>query len=557
MPDGTLMSDTEHARLRAFKVISNFNIDLNSISANGGLRRFSVVGTNGSIFSLVIKNAAGNYYDFSTKTFVTTQKRLKNQIIKSNIYNGSITFPSVGSDDQYDILLFAESAYNTFHADYKQVRFNNGSIDINSSTGSNSNLLQKVIYQYTDVTITLSATAPQTLRGITTGFSSMVVTTDTITSGRGGAVGKTAFSITVTAAAARAFQINKQPTINDLTAFTTAIFGDAVIIPGEDIWAGAVRNTDTTNGTVSSETAVTMDAVVANKMKVGDRVTGTGIASTSVVTVAALPSTYVFTASENVSIGDGVTLTFTPPYYYRYNVAASSSIHKLGEGMTYIDPDLPLIDRVTIGAYKATTTYTTDVHAEDGSIKEIENVITDVSIPPLDSIGLKPTIVKGLVTKQLGNITFSKQLINDVDDTNAKYFFGHGPSTIKKIHNAEIRLTDLKVELTAPTTTTTEATSAHATIAVADREGVINNISTVSGIGIDSSVADPTITSGGGADGAGDWIMGATQSLENGITLTVGRTSRVAVITGNIEFINVDDTNFTLYFDLERFLNAA
>ena len=113
------------------------------------------------------------------------------------------------------------------------------------------------------------------------------------------------------------------------------------------------------------------------------------------------------------------------------------------------------------------------------------------------------------------------------------------------------------MELTAPTTTTTEATSAHATIAVADREGVINNVSTVSGIGIDSSVTDPTLTTGGGLDGAGDWIMNAVQSLESGITLTVGGTSRVATITGNIEILNVDDTSFTLYFDVEKFLSTS
>ena len=113
------------------------------------------------------------------------------------------------------------------------------------------------------------------------------------------------------------------------------------------------------------------------------------------------------------------------------------------------------------------------------------------------------------------------------------------------------------MELTAPTTTTTEATSAHATIAVADREGVINNVSTVSGIGINASVANPTITSGGGADGAGDWVMGAVQTLENGITLTVGGTSRVATITGNIEVLNVQTSSFTLYFDIDDFLSAS
>ena len=120
-----------------------------------------------------------------------------------------------------------------------------------------------------------------------------------------------------------------------------------------------------------------------------------------------------------------------------------------------------------------------------------------------------------------------------------------------------MKFTDLKVALTAPTTTTTEATSSHATIAVADREGVINNVSTVSGIGIDSSVANPTITSGGSADGAGDWVMSATQTLESGITLTVGETSRNVTITGNIEVLNCGNSDFTIYMDIYKFLTGS
>ena len=111
--------------------------------------------------------------------------------------------------------------------------------------------------------------------------------------------------------------------------------------------------------------------------------------------------------------------------------------------------------------------------------------------------------------------------------------------------------------MTAPTTTTTEATSAHATIAVADREGVINNVSRVGGIGIDPSVQNPLITSGGGADGAGDWVMDAVQTLENGITLTVENTSRVATITGNIEIIKAGTADQTLRFDLEKLLSTS
>ena len=50
-------------------------------------------------------------------------------------------FPSITDNDQYDIYLFAGSAFDTIHADYKEVRFGDGSLDINSSKGSNSSLL--------------------------------------------------------------------------------------------------------------------------------------------------------------------------------------------------------------------------------------------------------------------------------------------------------------------------------------------------------------------------------------------------------------------------------
>ncbi len=281
------------------------------------------------------------------------------------------------------------------------------------------------------------------------------------------------------------------------------------------------------------------------------------------------------------------------------------------------------------------TTYVTEVQNEDGSIEEVTNTVVNASAPALDPLGYKPTITNGVITKQLGNITFSNKIIGDVDDVNAKVFYAHGPSAIKTIHNTEIKLSDLKVELATPVTTVT-SDSTDTTIPVANREGVINNISTISGIGVDTtlarstdtvdgtsfadvtkivmdnnvaskmvvgdrvtgsgisinstvtvaaldpdgdnvkefsvseaiSVADgitltftpyalPIITSGGGASGAGDWTIGTSQVLPQNTVLTVGGTSRVATITGNIEFVNVDDTSFTLYFDVERFLSAS
>ena len=538
------------------KIINSLNLDLNDIAASGENRVFSVEGDVGAIFSLEIKNEDNKYYNFSTETFTTAKARLKQvKIGGSGEYSGTIKFPSVGDDDQYDIYLWAESAYDTQHSGFVEVRFADGSLDINSSTGSNSNLLQKVIYQFDDVVVTLSAVAPGTTRG-TTAFTSMALSTDTLTVGRGTNSGKQAFSVAVTAATDKTFQISRQPTADDITAWTLAVFGDPVLIPGEDIWGGEVRSTDTTNGAVESGTTITMDAAVASKMKADDRVTGTGIPSTSTVTVSSLSGTNTFVASEAITIGDEVTLTFTPPAYYRYSVAAASSIHKLASGMVFVDSDNPTVSLTTIAPYKGTSTYTTEVLTADGDITKKTNVTTDIIVPALDPAGNKPTISNGLVTKQLGNITFDKQLWKDVDDTNNKYFYAYGPDTVRKIHNVGIKLTDLKVTLTEVTTTTTAAVNNSTTIPVAERKGTVVNVSTISGIGIDSSVANPTVASATD-EGAGNWTASAAQTLEEGVTLTIGGTGKVATITGNIEFINVDAASFTVYFDVEKFLTAS
>jgi len=543
------------------KIIKSFDIDLNSLPASGETRAFTVQGDNGAIFSLEIRNEDGYYYNFSTKTFAATKSRLENKKVNHNGYSGSIAFPKITDNDQYDIYLWAGTAWDTKHVDRSLVRFSDGSVDINSSTGSSSAVIQKVIYQYTDTTITLSAIAPEAAR-TTTNFSSMSVTTDTIIAGRNTNITSIPFEITVTSAATKAFEIKRQPTSQDVTVSTTAIIGDAVILHGEDIWAGTVRSTDTVDGAVSSATKIVMDNNVASKMKVGDRVTGTGIAASSVITVVALnpdgDNVKEFSVSSAVSVSDGVTLTFTPPHYYRYNVAAASSLHKLTRGMILVDPDSldAVVPRATIGPYKETTTITTKKLNDDGTMNENERVITTLDVPAIDHLGYRPTIVNGVITKQLGNITFSTQVSNDIDDTNAKTFYGHGTSAINNMHNTEVSFSDLKVELTKPTTTTTSTVSNSTTVGVADREGTVQNVSTISGIGIAPGATNPTVTSAT-ADGAGNWTISVAQTLEDGITLTVENTSRVAVITGNIELLNINDSNFTIYFDVEKFLTAS
>ena len=628
------------------KVINSFKIDLSSMTAAGVVRNFNVIGDNGAIFSLEVKNEDNKYYNFSTNTFTTAYARLKNKRIDSNAYTGSITFPLVGDDDQYDIYLYAESMHDTIHAAYSEVRFDDGSLDINSSTGSNSNLLKKVIYQYDDAVITLSAIGTIASLQSTGGFVGMSASSDSITVGRGNSSGKTAFSIAVTAATDKSLEIARQPTINDLIANTAVTIGSGVQIEGEDIWAGTVRSSGLTvnvsSGTLADDDPpnVTMDSDVSTtRWRVGDRITGntaldakTGDNAVTVSAIDVGSNAKVFTMSEGIVIADNETLTFTPPYYYRWSTHSSSSIHKLLPSMRMFTADALILENI-ISSYEDTTTYTTEIRSEDGSIEEITNTVTNVSVPALDPLGFKPTITNGLVSQQRGNITFANQVKGDFAGVGAR-FIAYGSDAIKAIHDTEITITDLKVELKEVTTTTTAVVNNSTTIPVTERKGTVANISTINGIGIDTSASRSTDTVDGAIsssvkivmdslvankmkvndrvtgigipsssvvtveelnpdgdntkefsvsekvfiddgvtltftphalpvitsatdEGSGNWTASTAQTLESGITLTVGSTGKTAIITGNIEFVNVDDTSFTLYFDVEKFLTAS
>ena len=618
------------------KVITSFEIDLSDIKAATTTKPFSVLGQNGAVFSLEVKNEDGHYYNFITKAFQASVSRLDNKIIENGSYVGAITFPTVTDDDHYDIYLWAET--NTVHTGYNEVRFGDGSIDINSSTGSNSFLLQKVIYQYTDSTLTLQGFSPN-------GTVAGTMGTDTITVTRFGSKTKTAFSLTATAGATAAYRVLKQPVANDILSFVSPVVGSAPIdLPGENIYP-AVSNTDTVDGTgfaagtatkivmdtnvadkmavgdkitiattaltdtvdgaVSSGVKVVMDSNVATKMAVGDRITASlsGVPNVlltetnpTIVTVAALnpdgDNVKEFSMSQAVGLSDGETLTFTPKCNRElFTVAALNPDEDNAKEFSYVDSAgstssrFGVRDGATLSfSNRKNFSWPIDNYAniltEDMIVFPATNVTADTSIgiyqdivtlfegtekenkiiknerPALSTLAKKPTVAKGLVTVQEGQIVFDKQQVLALAGDTLKVG-GYGESEILRVYGWEVKFTDLAIALTAPTTTTTEATSAHATIAVADREGVINNVSTVSGIGINPALADPTLTTGGGLDGAGDWVMSAVQTLESGITLTVGNTGRIATITGNIEIVKAGTADQTLRFDVEKLLSTS
>ena len=596
------------------KLITSFDLDFSDLPATSERRSFSISGDEGAEFKLEIKdNTTGYYYNFVTNLFQASSSSLEEQI-SSGLYSGSIIFPAItGGDDQYDIFLYAKK--DTRHTTYSEFRFEDGSLDINSSTGSDSLMMQKVIYQYAALTLTLNGYSPNSTVGGTIG-------TDTISVNRGKSKVKTAFSFITTASSTAAYRVLKQPIADDAIAFIQPVIGSAPIdLPGENTYPtartaftgddvnGAVTGgtnvrmdavdisaniaggdkitspvtTDTVNGDFSGgATAITMDTAVATKMAVGDQVTGTAALDAGIFTVASIDSTNVFSLNASAAIDDGTTLTFsskvnrslttvgtlfpatatdftmsqaiqfrdnqpltfTPRMNYSWPITKANLIKP---GMLIV-PSTNVTTGTRVGAYEDTVTIFEGTNDE--------RVIVKNARPAISTVGKKPTVAKGLITAQDGEVVFNKQQALALAGGTIK-LGGYGESEILRVFGWDVKFTDLAIALTAPTTTTTEATSAHATIAVADREGIINNVSTVSGIGINPALADPTLTTGGGLDGAGDWVMSAVQTLESGITLTVGNTGRIATITGNIEVLKAGTSDQTIRFDIEKLLSTS
>tara|TARA_R100000234_G_scaffold113928_2_gene88722 strand:- start:370 stop:1335 length:966 start_codon:yes stop_codon:yes gene_type:complete len=251
-----------------------------------------------------------------------------------------------------------------------------------------------------------------------------------------------------------------------------------------------------------------------------------------------------FTMSQAIQLRDNAPLTFSPRKNYQWPL---NSVDKISDGMIVV-PSTNVTTGTRISKYLNTIKIYENTDLEQTVIKN--------EAPAVDKKGLKPTIVKGLVTGQGGNVVFSKQQAFALAGDTLK-IGGYGTEQVLNVHGYEIKFTDLAVTLTPITTTTTAASFDSTSVVVAARDGIMNSTSTVSGIGIDPSSTAPTVNSGANATGAGTIVLSAAQTLENGITLTFSGAGKVATITGNIEIIKTGTANATLYFDVEKLLTSA
>ena len=187
---------------------------------------------------------------------------------------------------------------------------------------------------------------------------------------------------------------------------------------------------------------------------------------------------------------------------------------------------------------------------------EREEKIIKNQAPATSTKAQKPTITKGLVTTQAGNVVFNKQQVLALA-SDAMKIGGYGTGQILSVFGWDLKFSDLALKLTPITTTTTAASSSSTSVALTARDGILNSTSTVSGIGIDAAVVGPTVDSGANATGAGTVVLSAAQTLESGITLTFPGAGKTATITGNIEVIKVGTGSPTIRFDINKLLASA
>ena len=299
---------------------------------------------------------------------------------------------------------------------------------------------------------------------------------------------------------------------------------------------------------MSSTDLVTMTADVADKMKPGDRVTGTGISSSDVVTVLNITdgTAKQFRASQNVSISSGVTLTFREPQYYQWELSTSVDLIKKGMSVTGSGQ---LESNTTISDYKDSIKIFENTKKEETIIKHLA--------PFSNTVGYTPTITRGEISTQAGYVIFNQQQRYALAGQGLR-IGGYGTNEVLRLYGYEIELSDLKIALTPMTTTTTAAVTNSTTVNVTLQNGILpSGVSSVSGIGIDSTTVAPTVSLRAGAINQGNLTLSAAQTLEKGASLTFTGSGQVATITGKIKILKTGTSNQAIRFDIEKLLTIT
>tara|TARA_R100000458_G_scaffold59264_1_gene69316 strand:- start:861 stop:2645 length:1785 start_codon:yes stop_codon:yes gene_type:complete len=571
MPNGKLMSDADHIAAYGYieKVISGIDIDTKDINYLGETRKFTIRGDKGAVFSLQIYTNSGSYYDFNNNSWTSSKTGLKNIELTKSVYSSQITFTPIGAGSlvTYTIDLIAETVQNikTSHPSLTESRFLDDSIDLNNSSGSNSNLLQKIIYQDVKKNLYLSCIAPSryaastgTVNGTVSSNARIIIdqdATDPKIVNVGDKVTGTGIASSVHALV---FAVNPDgDNVNEIEVDRVVSVSDGVTLtftPGFN--SVTPHSTDSTSGRSSIEISSSGNTKTSFSITC-TAATGRTFSAIRVPTINDLCAftTVNFESSALPILGEDTSSST----YYRWPV---NNIAKLSEGMFLDSARTGTGANTTHPAAQISKYLTTQTKTEvidnkyDKEIREI--IIDDVRIGGVDSYGNSITAIDrtGVVTAQKGNIIFDKQQrVGLASDSNVR-IFGYGAKKIKDLTGIDISLSNVTITPTQISTTTSGAISDSQTLALTE-VGNISSLSQVRGIGINPEATNPTVKYKTSVSGAGNVVVSSAQTIESGQTLYFDGASNVLTITGEIEISNMGISDTTLYFDLEKFVNVV
>ena len=640
MPNGKLMKDADHIAMFGYidKKITGSNIDVTDIAYNGETRSFQISGQPGAVFSIEIydDSTTPNYYNFKTRTFSTTKSSLNKNYFKSNIYDFDVVFPSIefidatcdynddptiahDDDDgkikagmtvtgtgipagatvnsvtsdtsfelsasttggavtngaltfgglikKYTINIIAETGNNirTSHTDFEQVNFEDGSININACKGSNSNILQKIIYQDVKKNLHLSCIAPSlyltsadTVNGAVSSSNRIVID--------GSAIDPNIVQVgdlvtgTGIAASVHAIVDKIDPDGDNTNEIQTSIadsIGDGVAITFTPPFNGI-----TPHGTDSTTGAQSIELSSGKYSSYGFTITVTAPAGRT-LSAFRTPTTDDLCVFKNVTFGSSALAisgedTDSDAKFFRWPV---TNIAGLASGMT-LDParsgtGANTTTPAAISQYTTTQT-STRVVEEKYSSTIIEEELEDVSVNGIDAYGYDITAIDrtGAITARQGNITFDTQQLDALKSDSNVRIFGHGKNNINNVTGTELEIKNVVITPTQVSTTTTGSVSNSTTIPLTEIRDISRN-STVRGVGIDASAVNPIVTNKAAASGGANITVSAAQTLESGQTLFFDGASRIITITGTVVVKKMGISDTTVYFDLERFIRCA
>ena len=354
--------------------INNIIIDSSPMGSAIATKSYTVFGDPGSVFTMTVTNEDTSYYNFSEEldkngqlktalAFSSTPASLAPKTIgEDGTYTNTIQFPAITGDDEYTIILLADSANNT---------------SLDKSLSNNNVYVLPKIYKYHDTTVTFSL--------VSAGSDS---------------------------------------TYNDYPSNVTAVGVSTSVIARQPLATDLQFTTTTTTSSASDTTGETIYVEVADITGISPRmgVTGTGIASNSIVRevipgykdynkssdledVYVIPKGILTNSQGEQSVGDGtggtiiisnastwnsgVTLTFTGSIINAEDF--NSTVCEISNLSLAIDPVVTTTDAAVSNSKTIPITSTNGIKAADTVLMSGIGVTT--TAPHVDTVNANVSVV--------------------------------------------------------------------------------------------------------------------------------------------------------------------